>query len=143
MAWVVVVAMACVVLGAILTLRPFTSIDLLVPVAGLVAIATCALTLVSGDERAPAYRWLVGVGWIVLGVMVLAWPNLTVRALALIEVSPSIVNGLIDTPGWYMDRQGHVASAEGRTSSRERRRRLALRNVSPRAGLGEVGRPVR
>jgi len=97
-AWVVVViAVACVVLGAVLTFRPFTSVDVLVLVAGLVAIVTGALTIVSDEEeRSPAYRWLVGVGWIVLGVVVLAWPGLTVEALAVVVGVALVVNGLLD-----------------------------------------------
>src|SRR6266508_6956280 len=84
-AWMVVLfALACVAVGAVLALRPFASVDVLVLVAGLAAIATGVLTIVSGEERPPVYRWVVGVGWIAVGVVVLAWPNLTVEALALI-----------------------------------------------------------
>ena len=96
-AWVVmVVALACVVLGTVLTLRPFTSTELLVLVAGLVAIATGALTLVSSDGRAPALRWLLGAGWIVLGIAVLAWPGLSVEALAVVVGVALVVDGVVD-----------------------------------------------
>jgi uncharacterized membrane protein HdeD (DUF308 family) len=95
---VVIVTVACVVLGAILTLRPFTSADVLVVVAGLVAIATGVLSIVSGEDegRAPSWRWLVGLRWIGLGIVVLAWPGLTVQVLAVIIGVVLIVNGLVD-----------------------------------------------
>jgi uncharacterized membrane protein HdeD (DUF308 family)/acetyl esterase/lipase len=95
-AWVVVVvALACVAGGVVLTFRPFTSVDVLVLVAGLVGIVTGVLTLVSPDERSsPAYRWLVGVGWIVLGVAVLAWPSVSVQALAIVVGVALVVNGV-------------------------------------------------
>jgi hypothetical protein len=54
-----------------LTVRPLASIDVLILIVGFVGIVTGTLTLVSQDERSPLYRWLVGVGWIVLGVAVL------------------------------------------------------------------------
>ena len=67
--WVVVpVALALVVLGTILIFRPFTSVDVLILFAGVIAIVTGVLTLVSPDERSEAYRWLVGLAWIVLGI---------------------------------------------------------------------------
>jgi uncharacterized membrane protein HdeD (DUF308 family)/acetyl esterase/lipase len=96
-AWVVVlVALACVAGGVVLIFRPFTSIDVLVLVAGIVSIVTGVLTLLSPEERAPAYRWLVGAGWIVLGVAVLAWPNVSVRALAVVIGVALVVNGVVN-----------------------------------------------
>jgi uncharacterized membrane protein HdeD (DUF308 family) len=80
----------------VLIFRPFTSVDVLVLVAGIVAILTGVLTLVSPEERAPAYRWLVGVGWIVLGVAVLVWPNVSVRALAVVVGVALVVNGVVN-----------------------------------------------
>jgi len=96
-AWVVaLVALACVAGGVVLIFRPFTSVDVLVLVAGIVAIVTGVLTLVSPEERPPAFRWLVGVGWIVLGVAVLAWPNVSVRALAVVIGVALVVNGVVN-----------------------------------------------
>lgn len=51
----------------------------------LLILLTGTLTLVSQDARSPLYRWLVGVGWIVLGVAALRglgwalepWPSWT------------------------------------------------------------------
>jgi uncharacterized membrane protein HdeD (DUF308 family)/acetyl esterase/lipase len=95
--WVVViVAVACVAVGAVLTVRPFTSVDVLVVVAGIAAIVTGVLALVSADERAPAYQWLVGVGWIVLGIAILAWPGLSVEGLAVVVGVALVVNGIAE-----------------------------------------------
>jgi uncharacterized membrane protein HdeD (DUF308 family) len=70
-AWVVVVVGVLRGSRRSLTVRPLASIDVLILIVGLVGIVTGTLTLVSQDERSPLYRWLVGVGWIVLGVAVL------------------------------------------------------------------------
>jgi uncharacterized membrane protein HdeD (DUF308 family) len=95
--WVVVpVALALLVLGTILIFRPFTSVDVLILFAGLIAIVTGVLTLVSPDERSRAYQWLVGLAWIVLGIVVLAWPGLSVQALAVIVGVALVVNGVGD-----------------------------------------------
>lgn len=119
-AWAVaVVAVTCVVGGAVLMLRPFTSVEVLVLVAGLVAVVTGTLTLVSHEERSAAYRVLVGGGWIVLGVVILAWPGLGVDALAVVVGVALLVHGAADVVravtrrcgDWPAELLGGVATA--------------------------------
>jgi uncharacterized membrane protein HdeD (DUF308 family) len=70
--WVAAVgAIACVVLGAVLTFRPFTSVEVLVTLAGVVAIVTGVLNLASIEEGSPAHHGLLGVAWILFGVAIL------------------------------------------------------------------------
>jgi uncharacterized membrane protein HdeD (DUF308 family) len=92
--WAVLpVAVLCVVGGAVLTLRPFSSVETLVALVGINAILAGVLTLVSPAERSPSYRWLPGAGWVVLGIVVLVWPGLGVDALAVIVGVALVVNG--------------------------------------------------
>jgi uncharacterized membrane protein HdeD (DUF308 family)/acetyl esterase/lipase len=92
----VIVAVACVAGGAVLTFRPFTSVEVLVLLAGVNAILTGALTLFSRDEKSPAYPWVLGLGWIALGVVLLARPGLGVDTLAVIVGVALVVNGALD-----------------------------------------------
>ena len=92
---VIVLSLVCVVLGVALTFRPFRSAEVLILLVGLIAIVTGTLMLVSTDERS-AYRRLFGVVWILLGSVVLVWPNLGVEALAILVGVVLVVNGAID-----------------------------------------------
>ena len=68
----VAVAGTAVVVGAALTTRPFTSLDVLVWLVAVAAVTTGLLRWVTA--RATAGRWddVVAAGWVVLGVVVIA-----------------------------------------------------------------------
>jgi hypothetical protein len=68
----------------------------LVLLVGINAVLTGALMLVSHDEAAPPRRALLGAGWLIVGVAVLAWPSLSLAALAVVVGVALVVSGLVD-----------------------------------------------
>jgi uncharacterized membrane protein HdeD (DUF308 family)/acetyl esterase/lipase len=84
------------VLGTVLALRPFTSAEVLVLLAGLGSIASGVLTLTVVEDRSVLHRLVVGVGWAVLGVVILVWPDLSVESLAVVVGVALVVDGLVD-----------------------------------------------
>jgi uncharacterized membrane protein HdeD (DUF308 family) len=80
---VLTLGVACVVLGAVLTAEPFTSLAVL---AGLVVVALIGTGIAQILSAATTARpWLarvVGAIWIVSGVVAAAWPGITIGALA-------------------------------------------------------------
>ncbi|HWL43656.1 MAG TPA: lipase family protein [Ilumatobacter sp.] len=115
----VLIAVACVAGGVALTLRPFTSVEVLVLLAGINAVLTGVLALASPDAQSSAHRWLVGGGWIVLGAVILAWPGLTVGALAVLIGLGLVAHGLVDVAGGVtgrVDGERSVAILEGLTA---------------------------
>ena len=84
--WVVLVlAIGCVVLGGVLIADPFRSLDVLEWVAGAALVVAGAAELSSsGAAPRPWLARLAGATWLVAGVLALALPDLTIRALALV-----------------------------------------------------------
>lgn len=99
-AWVrVAVGIVAVALGAVIVLRPTTSLGVLALLIGAGLVLAGVLTLTGGGEAEPTgspsrWRGLLAAMWIVAGVFVLAWPGLTVRVLALVVGIALIVNGV-------------------------------------------------
>lgn len=99
--WVhVVVGVAAVGAGAVILLRPTTSLGVLALLIGGGLILTGILELVGGGdrddaERTPRWRVAVGVLWIAAGVFVLAWPGATVRVIGLVVAIGLLVNGAL------------------------------------------------
>lgn len=96
----VLVGALAVILGAVILVRPTTSLGVIALLIGSGLVLTGVLEFVGGgdradDERTPRWRVLVGVLWIAAGVFVLAWPGLTVRVLALVVAIGLIVNGAL------------------------------------------------
>ncbi|MBN9177572.1 MAG: DUF308 domain-containing protein [Microbacterium sp.] len=85
-AWVrIALSILSIVLGAVIVLRPTTALDLLALLVGGGMVLTGILDATGRvDEGERRWRGALAVGWIVLGVFVLAWPGLTVRAIAVI-----------------------------------------------------------
>jgi hypothetical protein len=105
-AWAVaLIAVICVIGGVVLTVRPFTSVEVLVVLVGINSVLTGALMLVSCDDAAPGRRVLIGVGWLVLGIAILAWPSLSVAALAVVIGVALVVSGLVDVVRVVAQRQ--------------------------------------
>jgi uncharacterized membrane protein HdeD (DUF308 family)/alpha-beta hydrolase superfamily lysophospholipase len=96
--WVVsALGLACAGLGTYLVFRPFASLSVLlvVVIAGsfLTGAATVAASLLA-SSRWPAL--LGGVVWITVGVVLLAWPDITTRGLAAVVGYALVVGGLLD-----------------------------------------------
>lgn len=109
----VVLAVASILLGAVVFLRPTTALGALAALLGTGMVLTGLLELIdvpdtSGLSRARrAARFALPIGWIALGLFVFAWPGLTVRAVAAITGILLIVNGaaglgsaLLPNRGW-------------------------------------------
>jgi len=98
--WVrVAVGIVAIALGAVIVLRPTTSLGVLALLIGAGLVLTGVLTLTGGGEAEPAgspsrWRGLLAAVWIIAGVFVLAWPGLTVRVLALVVGIALMVNGV-------------------------------------------------
>jgi uncharacterized membrane protein HdeD (DUF308 family) len=68
--------------GAVLTVRSFTSLSVLVALVALTAIVTGAAELVTAaDQDAPRLAAIAGVAWLVVGAGVATWPGLTLDVL--------------------------------------------------------------
>lgn len=77
-----------------MVLRPFDSLTALVVLVGAAAIVSGLGDLLSAENDAlPRVSVALGVGWIILGVSALVWPDVTVTGLALVGGSGLIVAG--------------------------------------------------
>ena len=108
----VVLRLLCATVGALLTVSPFASL------AALVALAVAGLILAGLEElaragTAPKARPLVlsGLGWLVAGVGVAAWPGPTIRVLALAIGASLIVDGTVTAVPALRDRAGDGVGA--------------------------------
>jgi uncharacterized membrane protein HdeD (DUF308 family)/alpha-beta hydrolase superfamily lysophospholipase len=84
----------CIVLGAILLTRPFSSLAVLILVVAIAAVVA-GISDIAGREReaSPRLTAVVGSGWILVGIAILVWPGLSLRGLALIVGIALIVSG--------------------------------------------------
>lgn len=86
------------VMGAVLILRPFRSLSVLVLVVGSALAVSGVLDVVRAARStgtSPA-GWLVGVGALVAAVVVLAWPDLTLWGLAVLVGLHLIGSGIVE-----------------------------------------------
>lgn len=89
--------LACAALGATLIFRPFDSLSVLIAVVAIGAFLMSASAL--AESRRGTRRWpglAAAALWAALGVVVLAWPDLSTRSLAVIVGLALIVGGLLD-----------------------------------------------
>lgn len=99
--WVrIVLALASIALGAVIVVRPTAALSVLALLLGGGMVLTGILDFADlrapgGDEGRRARRWrsVLPFGWVALGIFVLAWPGLTVRAVAVITGILLVVNG--------------------------------------------------
>ncbi len=92
---VLILGVACVVLGVVLTAEPFRSLSVLVLLVGLAMLLTGVGEIASaGASPRPWLARLVGVLWIVIGIVALAWPGITLWALAAAVGIALVVGGL-------------------------------------------------
>jgi uncharacterized membrane protein HdeD (DUF308 family) len=86
---------ACAVVGAVLTLRPFTSLEALVLLVSGAFLATGVSELVeAGDSATPGVAIAAGLGWIAAGVVVAVWAGSTIHALAIVAGISMLLGGL-------------------------------------------------
>lgn len=89
-----VAGLACVVIGAVLVTQPFTSLSVLVALVAAGLLVTGVMDLVSARfSPSPAVTVAAGVGWLVAGIVVLAWPGITIFALAIVVGISMIIGG--------------------------------------------------
>jgi RimJ/RimL family protein N-acetyltransferase len=92
-----VAGLACVVVSGVLVTRPITSLAALAVLAALVAaalLATGVISLASARiSPSPAITAAAGAGWTVAGIVVLAWPGITIFALAIVVGVTMILGG--------------------------------------------------
>ncbi len=82
---VLVLASGCVVLGGVLIADPFRSLDVLAWVAGAALVVSGVAELsASGASTRPWLSRFAGLAWLLAGVLALAVPDLTIRALAFV-----------------------------------------------------------
>lgn len=93
--WVsLLVGLACVVVGVVLVARPFTSLSVLVALVAVALLATGVMELAAVPvSLVPAITVLTGVGWLGAGIVVLAWPGITIVALAIVAGVSMIIGG--------------------------------------------------
>ena len=96
--WVgVLLGVACAALGIVVLTRPFDSLSVLVVVVAIGAFLVGVGAL--AEAREMPTRWpgiAAGALWIASGVVVLAWPEITVRSLALVVGVALIVGGVLE-----------------------------------------------
>ncbi|KXC05913.1 lipase family protein [Microbacterium hominis] len=91
----IALAIATVALGAVIVWRPTTALDVLALLLGGGMVLTGVLEANGrAEERGGRWwRWPVAIGWFALGLFVLVWPGLTVRAVADITGILLLLNG--------------------------------------------------
>jgi uncharacterized membrane protein HdeD (DUF308 family) len=90
----------CAVVGVVLTLRPFTSLEALVLFVAGAFFATGVSELVGARNAGnPSLVALVGFGWIAAGVAVIVWAGHTIHALAIVAGITLVLGGLIRIAG--------------------------------------------
>ena len=91
---------ACIAAGVALTLRPFTSLGVLVLLLAGTFVVT-GLNEIFSARGAPR-PWLArstGVAWIAAGGLVLAWAGITIHALAIVAGISMLLGGLTRIAG--------------------------------------------
>ena len=104
--WVVfLLGMACVVLGGVLIARPFGSLSVLhwLVAVALIVIGVTELVSAAASPR-PWLSWVTGVGWIVAGVLAVAWPGITLYALAVVLGIALVLGGGVKIAGAFFGR---------------------------------------
>jgi uncharacterized membrane protein HdeD (DUF308 family)/alpha-beta hydrolase superfamily lysophospholipase len=103
-----VVGIASVVIGAVLTLRPFTSLSVLVALVAAILILTGTSDFIEADASPfPRLAQIAGAAWIVVGIVVLAWPGITVSVLAFLVGLSMLGGGILKILDGVRDRTDH------------------------------------
>ncbi len=91
---ILLLGIACVVVGATLVGRPFRSLSVMVWLiqASLILIGLGRLAAAGASAR-PRLSALIGLGWIVAGLVAIVFPGLTLQALTLVVGIVLLVSG--------------------------------------------------
>jgi uncharacterized membrane protein HdeD (DUF308 family)/alpha-beta hydrolase superfamily lysophospholipase len=93
----VVLGLVCAVVGMVLIFRPFTSLSVLILLVAAGLIVTGVATLAAARRAGRRLLSTVaGLAWIAAGVLVLGWPDITTRALAVVVGIALVVGGVVD-----------------------------------------------
>lgn len=102
----VLLGVAALVVGVILLLNPFTAVGTLAVLVALGLIFDGVGELLNARRfRHPVLAVVLGLVWIVTGVLALAWPGITLWALAIITGVSFIVGGLVQAVGAVVDHE--------------------------------------
>jgi uncharacterized membrane protein HdeD (DUF308 family)/alpha-beta hydrolase superfamily lysophospholipase len=94
----------CAIVGVVLTLRPFDSLEALVLLVAGAFLATGVSELVAArNARRPGLAGAVGLGWIAAGVVVVAWGGDTIHALAIVTGISMVLGGVTRVAGAIRD----------------------------------------
>lgn len=85
----------CIVVGAALTVRPFSSLAALVLFVGVAMLASGVTDLVAARRTGDRVGTVLGAAWVLGGVLVLAWPGLTIKAVAVVAGLSMLLDGAV------------------------------------------------
>lgn len=91
-----VAGVAIAAIGVFITFRPFASLSALIVLISVGLIVTGIASITTGDR---VWRWAVGAAWIVAGLGILVWPDLSTRGLALVAGISLVAGGVVDIAG--------------------------------------------
>lgn len=99
----VVIGVVAVVVGAVIAIRPTTSLGVLALLigAGLVLAGVLALF----ERHRTVVRVALAAAWVAAGVLVLLWPGLTVRMVILVVGAGLVVNGVVGAASAFRGEQ--------------------------------------
>lgn len=102
----------CIAVGGALTLRPFTSLGVLVVFVGACFLASGLSELWDARDgpRAPV-AVAAGLGWLAAGAVVLAWPGITIHALAIVVGVSMLAGGVARLTGAIRNRAADRVTA--------------------------------
>jgi uncharacterized membrane protein HdeD (DUF308 family) len=87
---------ACVVLGAVLTARPFESLAVLAALVAAALIVAGVSELASAEASPrPGLERVVGIVWMVAGIVAAAWPGISIGALGIAVGAALIAGGVV------------------------------------------------
>jgi uncharacterized membrane protein HdeD (DUF308 family)/acetyl esterase/lipase len=120
-AWALVaLGLACLLLGAFLTVDPLQSLRVLARLVGIGLVLSGVADLAGADEATrPWLSRVAGLIWIAGGVAALVWPGITIGALAIAAGIALVVGGALELAGATRDRGGEeriLRSSSGTTS---------------------------
>jgi uncharacterized membrane protein HdeD (DUF308 family) len=95
--WMVgLLGVACVVLAVVLLAEPFRALSVLHWLVVAALILTGVSELLSAEVSPRPWLWrIVGVAWIVVGVLAASWPGITILALAVAVGIGLLLGGLL------------------------------------------------
>jgi uncharacterized membrane protein HdeD (DUF308 family)/alpha-beta hydrolase superfamily lysophospholipase len=87
-----VLGIVAVLIGLVITFKPFSSLGILVVLVAVAFVVTGIGEIASA--RSSLARW-GGAAWIAAGVVVVAWPGLSIRALAIVVGVSLLIGGVL------------------------------------------------